>query len=173
MIKCKRCGNECDGSFGSGVFCNRACANARNHSVETKNKTSQSLLSERVIKTCPVCKREFSVLVSRKRQRCCSNSCHSSRAWQTTASTKFSSRRIRACLTRANAMRCLSCGWDQTSCDLHHIRGRKIENPDSCTNITLLCPNCHRMVHERKLDVTTVKTLADHLQTTGLSYLVV
>ena len=28
-MKCERCDNEHDGSFGSGRFCNRACANAR------------------------------------------------------------------------------------------------------------------------------------------------
>lgn len=171
MITCKRCMRECDGTFGSGLFCSRACANARNHSVETKRKTSESLLGTQVNKTCPICNAEFSVSIGRSdRRRYCSNACRG-KSWAVTPE-KFSPRRIRRSLAKLNAHKCLSCGWDRTSCDIHHIRGRKIENPDACTNMTLLCPNCHRLVHERKLDIMTVKTLATHLQESGLSHLV-
>lgn len=44
MKKCVRCNNEHDGSFGSGKYCNRSCANARTHSKKTKNKISKSLV---------------------------------------------------------------------------------------------------------------------------------
>lgn len=43
MPICERCGAEHDGSFGSGRFCSRSCANARDHSDETKKKTSNTL----------------------------------------------------------------------------------------------------------------------------------
>lgn len=42
MNKCNRCGKNHDGTFGSGKFCSKSCANTRNHSVETKNKISKS-----------------------------------------------------------------------------------------------------------------------------------
>lgn len=42
-MKCENCGSEHDGSFGSGRFCSRACANTRHHSDETKMKISESL----------------------------------------------------------------------------------------------------------------------------------
>ncbi len=42
MVLCK-CGNEHDGSFGSGKFCSRSCANSRTHSTETKKKISESI----------------------------------------------------------------------------------------------------------------------------------
>ena len=38
MKKCIKCNNEHDGSFGSGKYCNRSCANSRTHSAETKAK---------------------------------------------------------------------------------------------------------------------------------------
>ena len=37
---CENCGKEHDGSFGSGRFCCRSCANTRKHSEETKQKIS-------------------------------------------------------------------------------------------------------------------------------------
>lgn len=40
---CEKCGKEHDGTFGSGRFCSRACANSRIHSAETKLKIHNSL----------------------------------------------------------------------------------------------------------------------------------
>ena len=42
-MKCKKCGKEHDGSFGSGDFCSRACANSRIFSEESKKKKSDAL----------------------------------------------------------------------------------------------------------------------------------
>lgn len=44
-------------------------------------------------------------------------------------------------------LKCSNCGWNETTCDLHHIKGRKIKNADSHDNLTYLCPNCHRLAH--------------------------
>ena len=46
MPICERCGSEHDGTFGSGRFCCRSCANARTHSEKTKRKTSETLKSK-------------------------------------------------------------------------------------------------------------------------------
>ena len=43
MTKCEKCGKIHDGSFGSGRFCSRSCANSRKHSKETKEKISDSM----------------------------------------------------------------------------------------------------------------------------------
>ena len=42
-MKCENCNKEHDGSFGSGRFCCRSCANTRKLSRETKTKISNSL----------------------------------------------------------------------------------------------------------------------------------
>jgi hypothetical protein len=45
LFICEKCGKEHDGSFGSGRFCSKSCANSRKHSEESRLKTSKSLLS--------------------------------------------------------------------------------------------------------------------------------
>lgn len=46
---------------------------------------------------------------------------------------------------------CCRCGWHEGTCDFHHINGRKIHNANTEYNISLICPNCHRLVHEDKV----------------------
>ena len=31
---------------------------------------------------------------------------------------------------------CCICGWNESTCDIHHIRGRKINNPNHHSNLT-------------------------------------
>ena len=47
---CERCGKIMTEKFGSGRFCSRACANARDHSAETKTKISQALVKPEELK---------------------------------------------------------------------------------------------------------------------------
>ena len=47
---CERCGKVMTIKFGSGRFCSRSCANAREHSEETKAKISLSLIKPEEIK---------------------------------------------------------------------------------------------------------------------------
>lgn len=54
---------------------------------------------------------------------------------------------------------CSRCGWNEASCDIHHIYGRKIEHANSHVNLTYLCPNCHRLFHCRKIGPQDVKNL--------------
>ena len=44
---CEKCGKEHDGSFGSGRFCSRSCANSHKHSEVQKQKISNSLKETR------------------------------------------------------------------------------------------------------------------------------
>lgn len=47
---------------------------------------------------------------------------------------------------------CSNCNWDKDICDIHHIRGRKIQNPHDHENLCYLCPNCHRLAHKGKIE---------------------
>ena len=58
---------------------------------------------------------------------------------------------------------CSQCGWKEGSCDIHHIRGRKIENCDHHSNLTHVCPNCHRLAHEGKIAPENLITLEQQL----------
>jgi len=41
-MNCKKCGKDIDGSFGSGIFCSRKCANSRLFTEESNRKKSES-----------------------------------------------------------------------------------------------------------------------------------
>lgn len=43
-MQCENCGKEHDGSYGSGRFCCKSCANTRKHSNETKEKLKNLFL---------------------------------------------------------------------------------------------------------------------------------
>ena len=58
-MKCENCGREHDGTFGSGRFCSRSCANSRKHSKETKAKISKALKLDKEKKFCKQCGKEL------------------------------------------------------------------------------------------------------------------
>ena len=58
---------------------------------------------------------------------------------------------------------CSNCGWIEGTCDIHHINGRKVLDCDNHNNLSLLCPNCHRLVHENKIKTDEIKTLVETL----------
>lgn len=74
---CEKCGKIMTEKYGSGRFCSRACANSRNHSDESKEKTSQSLikrygkspLKREFSKTCPHC--NFNISYEQRNRKTC------------------------------------------------------------------------------------------------------
>lgn len=88
MIKCEKCDNLHYGTYGSGRFCSRACANSRiwteekkaRHSIIAKNSEKVRLANEnrrgvKIIKTCPICENTFEHHPSETRTYC-SRKCH-------------------------------------------------------------------------------------------------
>ncbi len=69
---CQKCGKEHDGSFGSGKFCSRACANSRIRTDELKERVSKKLRKREkvVIKFCANCKKDLN-----GKTRYCSDEC--------------------------------------------------------------------------------------------------
>lgn len=60
-MKCEKCGNEHDGSYGSGRFCSKECArgfSGSNRSFESRKKTSISVSKEHK-HICIKCGKEF------------------------------------------------------------------------------------------------------------------
>lgn len=43
------------------------------------------------------------------------------------------------------------CGWDEASCDIHHITPKKQGGTDEHNNLIIVCPNCHRKIHTLNL----------------------
>lgn len=73
-----------------------------------------------------------------------------------------SSRTITKVMQRLKAG-CALCGWNESTCDIHHIFGRKIENAHSIEKLIFLCPNHHRIIHtkEQEFDWWKGKTIFD------------
>jgi len=165
MKHCESCGNEHDGTFGSGRYCSRSCSNSRKHTAETKSKIKKSLLKrfrknkKRVFREdviCVGCKTKFNKLISSKKKYCteeckCKNQ-HKGKRKGVSSIFNISSRtRVKVVKRMSEKSGCFNCGWNEDVCDLHHIHGKKIDNPHSHSNLTLLCPNCHRLAHSSKL----------------------
>ena len=78
---CENCGTEHDGKYASGRFCSKECArgfSTKNKRSLINKKVSDTLKSKAnpdVSKICPVCKKNFTVHWSKRRQETCSNSC--------------------------------------------------------------------------------------------------
>lgn len=65
----------------------------------------------------------------------------------------FSKRTIRKIMSRMD-IGCSICGWNEAACDIHHIQSKKQGGTDDHTNLSYVCPNCHRMIHSGKLHPT-------------------
>jgi hypothetical protein len=60
---------------------------------------------------------------------------------------------IRNKIKKERGERCEICGWDKGSCDTHHKKEIVNGGKHSEDNLIILCPNCHRLIHEDKLKV--------------------
>jgi 5-methylcytosine-specific restriction endonuclease McrA len=61
----------------------------------------------------------------------------------------ISSRTFSKILERAK-VGCSLCGWNESSCDTHHIIERKHGGTNAMDNLIAVCPNCHRIIHKLK-----------------------
>ena len=62
---------------------------------------------------------------------------------------------------------CSICGWNVGLCDIHHIHGKKIIDCNNHDNISYICPNCHRLVHEKKINKKDLTPLINFFQING------
>ena len=59
---------------------------------------------------------------------------------------QVSSRTREKIIKRLN-LSCFNCKWDKAPCDIHHIIPKSKGGSDHHENLTILCPNCHRLAH--------------------------
>mgnify|MGYP002133857268 CR=1 FL=1 len=88
-MNCLKCNKEHEGTFGSGKYCSRPCANSRVFSKETidakrKSATNSPLVLKAnrdkrigcsIKKECPICKLNFQVPNCENDQIFCSRKC--------------------------------------------------------------------------------------------------
>lgn len=161
---CKECGNNFR-THDDGIFCGRSCSakyNNRNRlppSEETKRKQSEAL--KRYYDAHPE-KRgkdkrgiEYVKFIG-------SYTKGKFKGAFIESILSVSKRTTTKILKRLN-LGCCICKWKEGSCDIHHIKGKKILNSDSHNNLTLLCPNHHRLFHEKKISEKDVIPLSKYL----------
>lgn len=169
--ECKSCGKEfeVDSKTKRKKFCNSSCSASYNNknrgslSEEHKLNISNSLKqkwdkSPEVFSTGE----EHSKIVGEATKGKFNNK-------EVKSILEFSTRTVQKIMKRIGLV-CSNCGWDKTTCDIHHINGRKINDCDNHSNLSLLCPNCHRLVHEGKLDKKELKTLNETIPSNWMDY---
>jgi hypothetical protein len=171
---CPKCKEEFDNTskWGPKKFCSRKCANSRIQTKEINNARRKSLGSKNLpCKYCKkICKQAGSLAMH---ERSCKN--NSNRISGTFAGKKhstntkikigvknsqglkipknildISSRTISKILQRMN-IGCSNCGWNKAVGDIHHILPKRKGGTNDHSNLTYLCPNCHRLAHSNKL----------------------
>jgi len=135
-MKCKKCGKEHDGSFGSGKFCSRACANSRIRTEETKKKISKGVLKSEWWLNCDYSHNSSLEKIEKTKQ-----------TWK--AKRDFSKAHIwsiKKWIKEERGNKCEECGiteWlgNPITMEVEHIDGNK--NNNNLDNLKVLCPNCH------------------------------
>lgn len=117
-------------------FCCRSCANSREMQQETKLKISKSLIGNKAWNK--------NLKDSEKLKKF---STYSRKASPETV-FDISSRTLSKILIRLNKP-CSYCGWHVEGAvgDIHHIIPKKEGGTNDHSNLTYICPNCHRLWH--------------------------
>ncbi len=168
-MKCETCGNDHVGDYGSGRFCSIGCANRRKFSASSCRKKSESLKrhyknnpSPKRSYTCEVCAEVFVGKIRNGRKVHCSKCRRKVPKLRNNADSLFqlSKRTVSKILERAGKNSCAICGWSEGRCDIHHIIERKNGGTDDHNNLIIVCPNHHRLIHEK--GAYSVEELREH-----------
>lgn len=180
IMICENCKKEHDGSYGSGRFCSRSCANTRNRTLEVKEKTSKSLKLkyieyEKKNLICNNCKKIYHTKdFSRKLcYDCLPSTIKKVKIDKQPKTIKdLSSRTISKIVKRMN-LPCTCCGFyvEGIVLDFHHIIRRADNGTNDLNNLTYICPNCHRIAHndETKL-VKPLVSIEQYLKDNNLDW---
>jgi len=142
-MQCNRCNDEHDGSFGSGKFCSRSCANSRPMTEERQAKISagvkQSVANGKTRK--PATQDEIDKTIQKVKA-----------TWnKKLMSDDFDSmgvQRQRKRVILEQDSKCNRCSIDTwlgqpLTLELEHKNGIHIDNDRA--NLEALCPNCHSL----------------------------
>jgi len=158
---CKNCGLRFSTKDGRKIFCSRSCSAQYNNSKrdpiseEQRKKISEGLRKhyadnpDKIVKGKKASERAGSSTKGKYKE-------------DIDSILEASPRTVSKILKRLE-LGCSVCNWKEGSLDVHHIRGRKIEHANSHSNLTVLCPNCHRLAHEGKIDSSTLINLDNFL----------
>lgn len=164
---CENCGKEHDGSYGSGRFCCKSCAISFGN--KQRSKESRILVNKKISEglkkynmnnpkeikyydyICEKCGEHFTSTKIRNGRlihcdKCKRKVVHYKDINNLTSIKDLSKRTITKVLTRANKG-CSICGWNESTCDIHHIVPKSKGGTNENSNLIVVCPNCHRIIH--------------------------
>lgn len=145
-MKCKTCGvNEAKkySYHATGLYCSRSCANKRVVTEETKEK--MRLKAKQQWKN-----HRASMSLGDRHSKLVGNETKGKFNKDPKSLCELSTRTVRKIFKRMS-LPCSHCGWNEDVCDIHHIYGKKIDDANNHSNLTYLCPNCHRLAGSKKL----------------------
>lgn len=134
--------NLSDHIRGRGKFCSLSCAASSNNDNRIP-----------IEKVCGSCQTIF--FSKTKTAKYCSSNCNRSvnnKGKNYRSRTYLNAKIVK--LFNGNPA-CFNCKWDLDVCDMHHIIPISKGGTDELNNITVLCPNCHRLAHKNKLTSIT------------------
>lgn len=141
-MKCLKCNKDHDGSYGSGKYCNRACANSRIRTPEIKEKIRKGVInSDKFWKGIENKKKWFDYKEHGKKIK---------KFWDNKILESdyelLSFERLRKRIILEQNGKCNHCGinsWNNKpiTLELEHIDGCNINNIRE--NLEAICPNCH------------------------------
>lgn len=183
---CENCGKEHDGKYGSGRFCSEKCArsfSANSNKVEANQKRKITLTGhilsdetkQKISDNNGSHKKEIKEKISYSNKKYWENlsedekeelnkkRSHGRKIANFNKLNSICDLSIRTALKILDRMQvgCLICGWDKAHCDIHHIKGRKIEDANNMKNLTYVCPNCHRLIHSGIISESNIISLED------------
>lgn len=140
-MKCIKCDREHDGSFGSGKYCSRGCANSRVRNEDVKQKIREGVLKADYL-TNDEWKQKVSIANKSEEKKLKSKQTFREKRNYDTAHI-FS---IKKWIKEERGNKCEECGveeWNgkKLTMEIDHIDGNK--NNNNLDNLKVLCPNCH------------------------------
>jgi len=142
---CRCCKTPHDGSYGSGVFCSRSCANKRNHSPEVRAKISKSVSvahSEGRLKPY----RDYVKTPEEYEEYIAKRAINRAKKLLDMPFSEVSLYSLKERIRLEQSGKCKGCGLDSwldrpLTLELEHKDGDNQNNARS--NLECLCPNCH------------------------------
>lgn len=180
MKNCERCNEVFDetklSKWATGKFCSKKCANTRVWTEANKKKVSVSCKNSEKLKDaqklrrknkknykCELCAAEFTDTLRNGRKIHC-KLCRriTTKGFDGTLDSfyKLSSRTRTKVIGRMN-LGCSACDWNKGTLDIHHIIERHRGGLDTLDNLSPVCPNCHRLLHEGTLKRSDIKSLEE------------